>query len=86
LATGKPIVSTNIQACRMFKNVVKIAYSKEEFVSNIEDVLSENEFELTEKRKIIAKKNKWEDRIDQISQIIDSHIRKKLPKKIINEI
>ena len=77
LAAGKPIVSTNIRACRMFNKVLKIAFSKEEFNNYIEQLLFEKDVEVVKKRQLFAKNNTWENRINRISRLIYYHLRRK---------
>jgi hypothetical protein len=74
LATGKPVVTTNFTASYLFKEVIKIAKSKEEFIKHVKDSLSENNNNLILRRRNIASKNTWEQRVESISQIIKSHI------------
>jgi hypothetical protein len=74
LAAGKPIVTTDFATAHEFKDLVKIASTKEEFVINIEDALKSDSQELYIKRRNLASKNRWEVRVNQISDIILSHL------------
>jgi glycosyltransferase involved in cell wall biosynthesis len=72
MAVGKPIVTTNFSAASQFKEVVRIADSREEFTRYIEEVLLEKNMALIEKRRSIAKENTWEKRVEQLSCLIQT--------------
>jgi glycosyltransferase involved in cell wall biosynthesis len=64
LATGKPVLSSDIDAVREYEDVIKIAKNKEEwkeFILSI--VVSEKE---SNKRKKVAFNNDWEARVDSL--------------------
>jgi hypothetical protein len=71
LAFGKAIVATNIFEAHNFKEVIKIAYSKEEFIRCVLDALNESNEDLVQKRISLASQNTWEDRIKQINELIN---------------
>ena len=70
LATGKPIVSTDLYEMNRFKDCVYIAHSKEEFVNFIKIALNENNPQLFAVRIKAAKNNTWEKRASQIMEFI----------------
>lgn len=70
LATGKPIISTSIPEIEGFKNCIKIAGSREEFIEFVKESLRENSPELQKMRKRKAKENSWLSRTDEIMDII----------------
>jgi hypothetical protein len=74
LATGKPVVTTNFPTAYLFKDVIKIAKTKEEFIKHVRDSLYEDNNNLMRERQKIAKKNTWDTRVEDISQIISLHI------------
>jgi len=74
MAMGKEIVTTDFPIARDFKDVLHIAESKETFVNCIVKTLSEKDKSLFAKRRQIAAQNTWEDRIDTLSNIIESHL------------
>jgi hypothetical protein len=76
-ATGKPIVSTNFPEVFKFNDIVRIASNKVGFALEIENALSENDQMLSVKRQLIANKNTWNDRIIQISDLINSFLNNK---------
>jgi len=73
LAAGKPIVTTAFAAADAFREVVRIADSNEAFIRHIEAALSEKDDDLPAKRRRIAADNTWERRVEQLSDIIQSH-------------
>jgi glycosyltransferase involved in cell wall biosynthesis len=74
LATGKPVVTTNFAASRLFKEVIKIAKTHDEFLNHVKDSLSEEKNSLAIKRRNIASKNTWGQRVESLSKIIKSKI------------
>jgi glycosyltransferase involved in cell wall biosynthesis len=70
LAAGKPIVSTDVPGFREQVNVVSIANSAEEFVAAVEASLSEPA-ELRERRRAIAARNSWQERIDRVEELLN---------------
>ena len=42
---GKPIVSANLLAVHEFRNIIKIALTREEWIEYIEDSINENDKE-----------------------------------------
>jgi len=74
LATGKPIVLTNLSAVKEYSEICYLAKDKEEFVSYIEHSLSENDEQLIRRRIEIAKKNTWEVRIETMSRLIEERL------------
>jgi glycosyltransferase involved in cell wall biosynthesis len=72
MACGKPIVSTNFPAAQMYKDIIHIAYSEQEFTSLVEKALYEDDKNLSQKRRYIASQNTWDDRVKQISLLMRS--------------
>lgn len=70
LATGKPIVSTNMPQIKNFSDVVYIAYSYDEFLKKCEDALREDNVELIEKRISYAKAASWQNKVDEMVKIL----------------
>ncbi len=69
LATGKPIISTNLPGVFPLKSFIRIARSKEEFEHHIKEALQEKS-ELHEKRIKISEANSWEKRAEEIISIL----------------
>lgn len=75
MATGKPVVSTSITEAMKFREVMKIAKSKEEFLSFLDDTVNDapNE-EIIERQLKIAQENSWENRTSQLIKILEQNI------------
>ena len=75
LILGKPVVSTDLPEVRQFSDVVCIARSREEFVQKVFTAL-ENDDEAKRKKRIkVAENNSWDERIRQISEKIELHLK-----------
>jgi len=74
MASGKPIVTTDLPELRCYKNVIKIAENYSSFDKSIVQVLNENNKKLIEKRLEIAKKNSWEKRIKIMIDFINKRL------------
>jgi glycosyltransferase involved in cell wall biosynthesis len=70
LATGKPIVSTNLPSVQEFSGVIHIGNNHEEIEKGIMLALEEKG-ELQERRRRMAKDNSWDNRAKRIFSIID---------------
>jgi len=68
LAIGKPIVATDISGFRDYPELVRIARSADEFVSQLQSALAEGT-QKTSQRQAIAKENSWQDRVDAIEAV-----------------
>jgi glycosyltransferase involved in cell wall biosynthesis len=78
MAVGMPVVATNFPAAREFKDVVYIAAdSPADYIQRIEDALAENNEMLAAERRRIASENTWEQRIKQVSDIIQVRLKEK---------
>jgi len=71
LATGKPVVCTNLPEVEPFKEVVSIAKTKDDFVKLTEKALTAESEEQIKKRVGIARENKWENRIMHMEEIMN---------------
>jgi lipopolysaccharide heptosyltransferase II len=71
LATGKPIVSTDLPSVRTESEVIRIGRSYPEFVREIAAALDEQGDFLKEKRMAMARKNSWDNRAQKIMSIIE---------------
>lgn len=72
LASGKPVVSTNLISLKEFEKYVKIASTKEEFLRFIQESLKENSPQKIKERIEFAKKFSWTQRINQIESLINA--------------
>lgn len=73
LALGKPIVATNLPALEDYKHICRLARDKDMFIKYIEESLHEDST-LSNERIKTAKKNNWDTRIEEISQIVQQNI------------
>jgi glycosyltransferase involved in cell wall biosynthesis len=65
-ASGRPVVSTNIPEVAAYKPYVYCVDSKSEFVESILSALNENDENLINERRKIARENSWDARCEQI--------------------
>jgi hypothetical protein len=72
LATGKPIVSTSLPELEGFGGLIRLARTKEEFISFINDALNENDPRIKNERLQKAKENSWADRCNEIMALIQN--------------
>jgi len=81
LAMGKPIVATDLPEIELMKNIedeiIYTAYNREDFRKKIKLALDNNDNKKIEIRIEIAKKNNWEDKIEEMSILIENEIIKK---------
>jgi len=70
LATGLPVVTTNFSHLEDFENIISVANSKEEFRSKIVYELAHDNEKKRFTRFEAAKLNSWEERVEEISEII----------------
>ncbi|MFH2138504.1 MAG: glycosyltransferase [Candidatus Omnitrophota bacterium] len=69
LATGKPVVSTDLPGVADFSGIVRIAHNDKNFESQIRESLREDG-QLAEKRKEIAAKHSWQIRAAEVKDIL----------------
>ena len=79
LATGKPIVSTDLPAARSFKAVVRVAQDAEEFEGKITESLVERDGKLSQQRQAAAHNNSWERRAEGVLEIIGANLERSGP-------
>jgi len=70
LATGKPIVSTDLPAVRPFEGLVRIARHVTEFEQQVAEALQEQGETLRQQRLAAAQENSWEKRVEEIIALI----------------
>lgn len=70
LAMGKPVVATETKAMSIFKDHTYLAKSANEYVSLIEQALSENSTELEAQRIKFARSHTWENSVKEIYKAI----------------
>jgi len=81
LAMGKPVVSTCLPEIINFNkindNIVYIGESDEEFIGLVDKVINGSNIEVVQKRIEVAKKNSWNNRISEMSNLIEGAIYEK---------
>ncbi len=84
MATGKPIVATGISEALKFENIIKIANSKEEFLSSLDEICAKSNVEQnTSERITFAKNNSWMNRTDQLIDILRDALNRRTTSKTI---
>ena len=68
---GKPVVARELNEIKTYRNYLYLYDTKEEFIKCIERALDEEDQELKERRKVIAKNNTWNERIERIDSKIN---------------
>ena len=70
LASGRPIVSTNVAILEEFKQYIMVADNYEQFVKNIKLTLETDTIELSKKRIERAKIETWDKRVRDIFDVV----------------
>ena len=70
LSGGLPVVSTDISEVHRFEQLVDIANSAEHYISLCAEAISEDDPTKRRRRSDAVKKHSWEDRVDQLSDIL----------------
>ena len=73
-AGGMPIVASCTDELRHYSDLIYLAESKKEYLESIQNALDENDLIRQEKRKAFANENRWDDRVELLSQLIDQKI------------
>jgi len=74
LICGKPVVATNLPELDQFSDIIWIANTKEEFVGHIKLALNEKDEEIRQKRIKRAMENSWDQRVFQITEILENYL------------
>ncbi len=74
LACGRPIVSTCLKNLKEFKEVLRFADTRDDWIEKIEECLKDNSFELEQKRIAVARENSWDERVKEIRSIIQEKL------------
>ena len=72
LSMGKPVVSTDIGGAAQIKNVIQVANTPSEFMLSLDKAITSNSHEEVLKRKNVAFKNSWSNRIKELEELIIS--------------
>lgn len=82
LACGKPIVGTDIPACRQVDELVRIADGALDFELKIAEALREDDPGRASARRAFAARNTWEERVERLSTAIGETLadRQRVPE------
>jgi len=76
LASGKPVVSTNLPELAEAKDLICISDNHEDFIENITSCLIDRDDIIRKRRIEFSMKNTWKDRSESIIRIIESFEQK----------
>jgi glycosyltransferase involved in cell wall biosynthesis len=84
LAFGKPVVAVDIPSVRPFREVVRVAGSRDEFLRLLDEAAREGEDpasgeRLVARRREMALENTWEARVEALSGLVEDVLRRKEP-------
>jgi len=74
LATGKPIVSTDLPGVRAVGDIVRIGRDYFEFEQEVATALEEKDEQLKQGRLEVAKENSWERRAEQVVTLLERYL------------
>ena len=77
MASGKPIVTTNLPQLVQHEGLIRIARSKEEFVAQISDSLNEDSEELSRQRIALACRHSWENQVHSMLDLVHQRLAEK---------
>lgn len=81
---GKPVISTYIEELNYYNKLVKIGNSVSEWENYLRELLTKPwPQKYQNEERLIAKKHSWENKIEEISKLIDSYYKKYIPKVAI---
>lgn len=75
LASGKPVVSTNVAGFRDYPRLVNLADDADSFVAAVQNALHEDPA-LQEERRAEARQHSWESRVDAVEAVIKTCLSK----------
>ena len=77
LAAGRPVVTTGLPELRAFTGVVRIGENYDHFVEQVRAAISDNGLAAIVERVALAKQNTWDQRVIDISAVLDRSIAAK---------
>jgi glycosyltransferase involved in cell wall biosynthesis len=77
LASGKPVVSSDMPEARRFADVVSIAHTPDEFITAIGRALAENGSRRRQRQLVIARDNGWEKRFEELERQLEPVLMKR---------
>ncbi|MDR4498060.1 MAG: glycosyltransferase [Candidatus Scalindua sp.] len=75
LAMGKPVVSSKVDEADDLRDVIRIAQRPSDFIEEIEKALHDDNEADVFKRKNVALKNSWHNRIKELEELLKSHLK-----------
>jgi len=75
MASGKPVVATDLPELRKFSPWIYVADSKESFVKKLEQAIDEDSTKLKKKRLAWAKEHSWERRYQTLCEHIEEALK-----------
>lgn len=76
LATGKPVVISNLPALEEFYDVVGVAQNSAEFIEWCEAMLDDDDEELREQRIALAREHSWPRRVEKLMARVNERLEK----------
>lgn len=86
LATGKPIVTTQVSGVERFGDAIYIADSHDGFISQINAALNETNNSLVDRRRAYGRDNSWSARADQLWQAMQGRLNATRNNVISDEV
>ncbi|MEM2954951.1 MAG: glycosyltransferase [Candidatus Nanoarchaeia archaeon] len=80
LASGKPVVVTALPSLKEYANIVKYAYTYEDFIKKVQEAITGDTEIERQKRLEEAKKNSWHSRTEKIMELIEKRLIEKYGK------
>lgn len=77
LATGKPVVISPLPEYESMADVLRIARSREDFLSQVAEALNETGLEASRKRQAAVRSGTWDARSEWVSDIIEKALAEK---------
>ena len=77
LASGRPIVSTNVAGLERVREHVLIADDFEEFIGHVETALQSDTVAQSAERIEVAKQNTWPVRVREMFDAVQNHLEMK---------
>jgi glycosyltransferase involved in cell wall biosynthesis len=71
LAAGLPVVSSALPELEPYRGTIGLATSGEEYVGLVREALRDDSEEARRSRIALAEKNTWEDRVEEISRLVE---------------
>jgi len=74
MATGKPVVSTAIEAVKSFRELMYVAESPADFLQCVQRALLEADPQFADRRRNCARGHSWEAHVTAKSALIKEHL------------